>query len=335
VQLTRLLGLEVNLKVGVVGLGVMGKNHVRVLSTMDAVTEVRVFDPYMPKGEKFLGLEIFADLEQFLENDLDYCVVSSPTSTHESMAVHLAARGVPALVEKPISPTSQEGKNIIEVFSKAGLVGGVGHIERYNPATLAMKEKLEEGLLGKIYQITTRRVGPYTGRIRDVGVIKDLATHDIHLVLWLIGSSYGRLDARTISISDGPHEDSLIAVGSLDNGVLFSHVVNWISPTKERVTTILGERGLLVADTLNGNLFFHENGTNQNNWDSLAQFKGISEGPVHKFELMKIEPLVAEHLAFQNAIRTKNLSEIVTFESALEVLSVAEDLIYSGASEKD
>lgn len=318
------------MRVGVVGLGVMGKNHVRVLSAMNSITEVRVFDPFIPKGEKVMGLKVFSDLEEFLENELDYCVVSSPTSTHEAIATLLASKGVAALVEKPISPTINEGKKIIEVFSKAGLIGGVGHIERYNPATVAMKEKLEQDILGKIFQITTRRVGPYTGRIRDVGVVKDLATHDIHLVLWLTGSSYSKVDARTQSLSEGPHEDSLLAVGSLENGVLFSHVVNWISPTKERVTTILGEKGLLVADTLSGNLFFHENGSNKNNWDSLAQFKGISEGPVHKFELLKMEPLVAEHLAFQNAIRSGDVSEIVSFESALEVLRVAEDLISSG-----
>ena len=305
----------------------MGRNHARVLSGMGSVDEVRLFDPASMDGDNFLGHRIESDLERTLDGGLDYCVVSAPTNTHEELALMLASRKIPALVEKPIAPSVTEGKKILDAFNSAGVVGGVGHIERYNPAAIGLKSKIEEGVLGQVYQITTRRVGPYSGRIRDVGVIKDLATHDIHLVTWLTGESYDLISARTASPSDGDHEDSVLAIGNLSDGTLVSHVVNWISPTKERVTTVLGERGLLVADTLGGNLFYHENGTNQSNWDSLAQFKGISEGPVHKFELESIEPLVLEHTAFQKAVETKSTEGIVSFGEALVVLETAERMI--------
>jgi predicted dehydrogenase len=315
------------MKVGILGLGVMGRNHARVLSSMESVSEVCLFDPASVEGDSFLGHQIETDLQRTLDAGLDYCVVSAPTNTHQELALVLASRKIPTLVEKPIAPSVTEGRRILEAFTSAGVIGAVGHIERYNPAAIGLKAKIEEGILGEMYQITTRRVGPYTGRIRDVGVIKDLATHDIHLVTWLTGESYAHISARTTSPSDGAHEDSVLAIGNLTNGTLVSHVVNWISPTKERVTTVLGERGLLVADTLGGNLFFHENGTNQSNWDSLAQFKGISEGPVHKFELKSVEPLVLEHTAFQEAVTTKSTEGVVSFGEALVVLETAERMI--------
>jgi UDP-N-acetylglucosamine 3-dehydrogenase len=318
------------LRVGILGLGVMGKNHARVLSGMDSVTEVILFDPILGKQGDIMGKAVEAELDKFLDQEFDYCVVSAPTSAHLDLALELVKREIPALVEKPIAPSVGEGEKILKAFSEAGLIGAVGHVERYNPASIALKQKLGEGLLGNIFQVSTRRVGPYTGRIRDVGVIKDLASHDIHLVSWLTGQPYASITAKTASVSDGPHEDSVIAVGALGDGTLVSHVVNWISPTKERVTTVLGEKGLLIADTLSGSLSFHENGTNQSNWDSFSQFKGISEGPVHKFELIRVEPLVSEHLAFQNAILSGDADGVVTFDEALEVLKVAELMIASG-----
>jgi predicted dehydrogenase len=227
---------------------------------MNSVTEVRLFDPILGKQGEFMGKAVEAELDKFLDQEFDYCVVSAPTSVHLDLALELVRREIPALVEKPIAHSVPEGEKILQTFSEAGLMGAVGHVERYNPASIALKQKLEDGLLGKVFQVTTRRVGPYTGRIRDVGVIKDLASHDIHLVSWLTGQPYSSVTAKTASLSDGPHEDSVIAVGALADGTLVSHVVNWISPTKERVTTVLGEKGLLIADTLSGSLSFSVQG---------------------------------------------------------------------------
>lgn len=318
------------LKVGVLGLGAMGKNHVRVLSNMDSVSEVKVFDPVLGRGSRFMGLAVEKTMESFLDSDLDYCVVSTPTANHESVSLLLAQLRIPALVEKPIAVSAAEGRRMLDAFSRLQVLGAVGHIERYNPAAIGLKQRIDEGMLGKIFQVTTTRVGPFTGRIKDVGVIKDLASHDIHLVGWLTGQGYLSVESRTASLAEGPHEDSLLAIGTLTDGTLFSHVVNWVSPAKERRTTVLGENGLMVADTLSGNLFFYENGTNKSNWDSLSQFRGTTEGPVHKFELAKEEPLVAEHLAFQGAVKTGDTSNIVSLEEALSVIEIADRLIISG-----
>jgi len=317
------------LKVGVIGLGVMGKNHARVLSSMGSIEELELYDPLGADIGQLHGKAVSNNLESFLEKQFDYCVVSSPTSTHRDMALKLADLDVPTLIEKPLAFSVEEALEISQAFDSRDLLGAVGHVERYNPAIIALQEKLAEGTLGRIFQITTRRVGPFSGRIRDVGVVKDLASHDIDLVLTISGAKYKTLQTQLSSPLGFDFEDSLLAIGDLENGVQFSHLVNWISPTKERVTTVLGENGLMIADTLAGELSFFENGTAVNTWDEGSALRGVSEGAVHKFAVSKTEPLVQEHRAFQQALRDRGQGKIVPISQGVEVLRVAERLLGS------
>jgi predicted dehydrogenase len=314
------------MKVGVIGLGVMGKNHARVLSNMASVSDLVLFDPLGAQLGVVHGVTVESNIDTFLNQDMDYCVVSSPTSTHLEMGLKLAERNIATLIEKPLASNEEDGQKLVDAFDKAGVIAGVGHVERFNPAIMAMKEKLQDGVLGNVYQIATRRVGPYSGRIRDVGVVKDLASHDIDLVGWLSQSNYESLNSRTLKPMGNEHEDILLAIGTLGNGSLVSHLVNWVSPTKERVTSVLGEKGMLVADTLSVDLYFFEKGSQPTNWDGISIFKGTSEGATHKFELAKNEPLVNEHLAFQKAIVEMSPSGLATLSEGLEVLRVAERL---------
>lgn len=305
----------------------MGKNHARVLSNMSAVESLSLYDPLGADLGLIHGEPVTSDLNHFLDHQFDYCVVSSPTHTHKDMALKLAALGVPVLIEKPLALSVEEALEISEAFEILGLLGAVGHIERYNPAIIALREKLESGLLGKVFQITTRRVGPYSGRIRDVGVVRDLASHDIDLVLSISGSSYKTVNSQLSFPLGSRHEDSLLAIGELENGVQFNHIVNWISPTKERVTSVLGEKGLMVANTLTGDLSFFDNGASVNPWDEESVLSGVSEGAVHNFPIAKVEPLVQEHRVFQSALQGERVSELVSIKQGLEVLKVAETLL--------
>ena len=314
------------MKVGVIGLGVMGKNHARVLSNMAGVSDLVLFDPLGAQLGVVHGVTVESNIDTYLNQEMDYCVVSSPTSTHLEMGLKLADKKIATLIEKPLASNEEDGQKLVEAFEKAGVIAGVGHVERFNPAIMAMKEKLQAGVLGNVYQIATRRVGPYSGRIRDVGVVKDLASHDIDLVGWLSQSNYESLSSRTLKPMGNEHEDILLAIGTLGNGSLVSHLVNWVSPTKERVTSVLGEKGMLVADTLSVDLYFFEKGSQPTNWDGISIFKGTSEGATHKFELAKNEPLVNEHLAFQKAIVDNDPGGLATLDEGLEVLKVAERL---------
>jgi predicted dehydrogenase len=230
-------------------------------------------------------------------------------------------------MEKPVAPTHTEATQLVDAFDKAGLVGGVGHIERFNPALQAMRKKIEEGLLGEIYQISTRRQGPFPARIADVGVVKDLATHDIDLTAWVAQSPYRDVSARTTHKSGRVHEDMVVAVGTLENGTIVNHVVNWLSPFKERNTTVIGDKGSLVADTLTADLTFYENGTVRGQWESVQAFRGVAEGDVTRFALSKIEPLLTEHLAFRDAVASGEESAIVTLRDGLAAVRIADEMI--------
>ena len=315
------------MRVGVIGLGSMGKNHARVIHELQDSVLASVFDPLSSEIKEIYGVPTTGKLEDLLSSNLDYCVVSSPTGTHAEMALMLAEYGIPALIEKPIAASMLEGMKIIDAFASASLPGGVGHIERFNPAVQGLKTQLENALLGEVFQITTRRTGPFTGRIADVGVVKDLASHDIDLVSWISNSKYKSVDARMTHRSGRSHEDLLVAVATLDSGVVVNHMVNWLSPYKERVTTVLGEKGLLVADTLNTKLTYIENGLLHKAWDETSGFKGVAEGGVRDFELGTTEPLKLEHLSFQSDIRAGKAIDSVSLQEGLEVLRVAELMV--------
>ncbi len=110
-------------------------------------------------------------------------------------------------------------------------------------------------------------------------MIKDLATHDIDLTAWVAQQDYVSVNARTAHRSGRPHEDMVLAVGTLSGGTITSHIVNWLTPFKERITIITGEKGVLVADTLIADLTYYENGRIQVSWDP-GEFRGVSEGDI-------------------------------------------------------
>ena len=145
----------------------------------------------------------------------------------------------------------------MDAFAAKGLVGAVGHIERFNPALQSLRKRIADGELGEVYQIATRRQGPFPARIADVGVVKDLGTHDIDLTAWLAQSRFESIFAQTTTRSGRPHEDMVAATGKLANGVITNHLVNWLSPMKERLTIVTGEKGAFVADTVTADLTFY------------------------------------------------------------------------------
>lgn len=317
------------LRAGVLGLGVMGRNHARVLSGLEGVEFVGVFDPAPNVPDHVHDKPVIRDLDAFLELGLDYAVVAAPTIYHLDMGKRLVDAGVHALIEKPVASTYEDAVVLRDLFASKGLVGGVGHIERYNPALQAARQRITDGLLGEIYQITTRRQGPFPGRIADVGVIKDLASHDIDLTAWVAQQEFVSVNARTTHRSGRPHEDMVVAVGTLSGGTITSHVVNWLTPFKERVTIISGEKGVLVADTLTADLTHYENARIQVAWDP-GEFRGVSEGDMTRFALDRKEPLLAEHEAFRDSVLAGEARGIVTLAEGTRVVEIAEQMVADG-----
>lgn len=319
------------LRVGLIGLGMMGRHHARVLREIDGLSLVGVADALGDAHGVAGSLPVCRDVDDLIAVGLDMAVVAVPTAEHESVALRLAEAGVHTLVEKPIADTGAAGQRIADAFESRGLVGAVGHIERFNPALQSLRDRLEAGDIGEIYHIATRRQGPFPSRIADVGVVKDLGTHDIDLTAWLAQSAFTSVFARTSSRSGRAHEDMVTITGRLANGIVTNHLVNWLSPLKERVTVVTGEGGSYVADTVSADLLFYENGTVATEWESVAAFRGVSEGSMTRFALTKREPLRAENEAFRDAVLGKP-NRVVTMREGLATLRVAESVLESAST---
>ena len=317
-----------NLRAGLIGLGMMGRHHARVLKSLPGVDLVAVADPGGDPHGVAGPLEVGGDVQHLIDAGVDYAMVAVPTRFHEEGGLALAAAGIHAMIEKPLAPDVPSAERVAEAFTTAGLVGAVGHIERYNPALQSLRSRLAAGELGDVYQVVTRRQGPFPARIADVGVVKDLATHDIDLTAWVTQQKFVSVAAQTALKSGREHEDLVAIVGKLADGTVTSHLVNWLSPLKERMTVVTGERGAFVADTLTADLTFFANGTVETTWESLAGFRGVSEGDIVRFAIPKPEPLRTEHEAFRDAVLGKE-ADIVTMEQGLATVRVADAALTS------
>ena len=317
-----------DIRVGLVGLGSMGANHARVLSKLPGVNLVAIADPMGDHRSLTNNINVVSSIDRLLDEEIRYCVVASPTTNHKEAALALIESGVAVLIEKPIAFSVSEAREIVDSANKNNVIGGVGHIERYNPALQEAKKRILSGELGELFQITTNRQGPFPGRIADVGVVKDLATHDIDLTSWLCGNPYTKVSTFAAHRSGRVHEDLIACSGLVGESVVVNHVVNWMSPRKERKITIIGEKGTFVVDTLHSALTIYKNGKFQVLQKELAHFSGVTEGDVYIPAFEKQEPLISEHMAFRDKVLGLN-SEIVSLESGLETLKVAEAMIMS------
>lgn len=305
-----------------VGLGTMGRNHARVLSTLPGVALVGAADPDPRARGAARGVQVTSDLDELLALGIDICVVAAPTLAHTEIGLRLARAGVHTLMEKPLAPDVVSGHLLAATFEEHRLIGCVGHVERYNSALRAMRLRLAHGEVGAVFQVATRRQGPFPKRIRDVGVVMDLATHDIDLTRWIAGSPYAKVSAFTGRPSGRQHEDLVAVSGMLRDGTITSHLVNWLSPMKERVIAVTGERGCLVADTLAGELWFHRNGAVADDQPGAPPFHGASEGDLIRYALAKREALGTELENFRDAVLGKP-ADVVTMSQGVEALEVA------------
>lgn len=326
------------LRAGLIGLGHMGRHHARVLRALPDVELVAAVDTGDQIREHVPDLEVLGEISELLERGVDLCVVATPTVTHEAIGLQLAAAGVATLIEKPLAHDAKAAQNIVDAFARSATLGCVGHIERFNPALQDMRRRLSAGELGNLYQVVTRRQGPFPARIMDAGVILDLATHDIDLTAWVTGARYRSVSARTAHRSGRPHEDLVSAVAELStdsgqsSGIVATHLVNWLSPFKERVTTVTGDLGCFVADTLTADLTLFKNGSERAQWDRVAAFRGVVEGDMIRFAIPKPEPLMTELSNFAAAVRGDPDAHVVTLEEGQATVRIAEALRDSAAS---
>lgn len=312
------------LRAAVVGAGRMGANHIRVLRGLDGVDLVTVVDPAGADPDRAPGVPIVADVDALTE--VDYVVVASPTGTHEEIATRLVDRGIHVLIEKPLAATSAGAQRIRLAAERNGVVAGVGHIERFNPALREARRRIQAGELGRVVQVATERLSQRPVRITDVGVGMDLMSHDVDLAAWLCSSSYASVEAQVRSLPGSTSEDLIAAVGVLEDGTVVSHLVNWVSPFKRRAVVVTGERGAFVVDTLREDLALHSNAADDHLWEGLANMHGARVGDVTHFAFPKPEPLVVEHEVFRDAVLGQT-GQIVTLAEGAATVEVVESVL--------
>lgn len=286
------------LRAAVVGLGMMGRNHVRVWDeAVDEVELVAVADPDPAAVERAThgrAIRGYADARaMFAEEALDLVSVVAPTSLHLPIALAAFQAGVHALVEKPIAATRQEAEQMMAAAQEAGVMLTVGHIERFNPAIVELRRRLAAGELGRVFQVHATRLGPFPARIRDVGVVVDLAPHDLDVMRFLLDADPVRLYAETEQRIHTDHEDLFVGVMKFANGAVGVLDINWLTPTKRRTLSVTGQRGMYVADYLSQDLVFYANPADAS----------VDEGEVVRRHVERREPLAVELEAFAAAVR--------------------------------
>src|SRR4051812_7859799 len=238
-----------SLRVGVVGVGVMGSNHARVFAGLPGAELVGVADPDRRQADfvaRTLGCKAVEDVAGLLDLNVDAITIAAPTHLHHDIALECIARGVHVMVEKPIASSVEEGREIIEAAARAGVTLMVGHVERFNPAVEAIKEALKSE---DILSIAITRVGPFPPRMSNVGVVIDLAVHDIDLIRWFTDSEIVEVQPQ-LSSAIAEREDIALLQFRTASGVLAHINTNWITPFKARNVTVATRNKYVMGDLL-------------------------------------------------------------------------------------
>ena len=301
-------------RVALIGLGAMGRNHLRVLSDLEGVELAAICDQdasQLESASQQHSVQRYRSWEVMLDREsLDAAVVAVPTRFHCEAGLAVLKHGLHAFVEKPIASTLEEGRRLVNAAERANKLLAVGHIERFNPAVRELQRRLRGGEGGRIFQLQAVRDGPFATRIRDVGVTIDLATHDLDVMSHLAHSEVERLYAETEQRIHTQHEDMLNALLRFENGVLGVLQVNWLTPTKIRELTVLGERGMFVCNYLTQDLTFFKNAEVEAGHSMDSPLRNVTEGEAVAYPIQKGEPLRLELQAFMQAVRGEQPLEV-------------------------
>jgi predicted dehydrogenase len=320
-------------RIGLAGLGAMGRNHLRILSARPDTRLVAVADPVPEALEAAVtqsGAQPFAEPGAMVaEAELDALVIAAPTTAHVPLALAAIERGIAVLVEKPLAGTIDEAMKIVVAARQHGVPVQVGHVERFNPAVLELGRLLADGWLSSVYAIASRRAGPFPARIRDVGVTVDLATHDVDILSWIAGERPSRVYAETAQRIHADHEDLLFGLLHFPSGATGMLDVNWLTPAKRRQLVVVGEEGMFELDYLTQRLTFTR-ATDTTNPRLIKGYAPTFEGEMVELPVASAEPLAAELDAFVDVVRTGG-RPIIDAEDGLWAVAVATSLLDAAA----
>src|SRR4030088_1162062 len=237
------------LRVGVIGAGIMGSNHARVLAGLPGITLVGTVDPlpaHRARATELAGCRTFASLDELIAEGVDAVTIAAPTHLHHEIALACIAHGIHVLVEKPIASSVEEGRDIVAAARRARVTLMVGHVERFNPAVAAIKQAISGE---DILSIAITRVGPFPPRMSNVGVGIDLAVRDIDLIRWFTESDIIEVQPQ-LSSAIAEREDIALLQFRTASGVLAHINTNWLTPFKARSVTVATRGKYVMGDLL-------------------------------------------------------------------------------------
>jgi UDP-N-acetylglucosamine 3-dehydrogenase len=316
------------LNVAVIGLGNMGKHHLRIYSEINKVKLVAVSDMDETKGglmaEKY-GCIFYKDYNEMLDKEnIDLVSVVIPTKFHEKVAIDVIDKGKNLLVEKPIANTIEGAQRIIKKAQENRVKLAVGHIERFNPAVQRLKEIIDEGRLGKITSIIARRVGLFPPQIKDANVVIDLAVHDIDIMNYLVGSKPNEIEANAGKALISQREDYAEIFLKYKDATGFIQV-NWITPIKIRNLSVTGTKGYAEMDYISQELVLYESNYKKN-FETFGDVVKFSKPNKIEMGVDKGEPLKLELLSLIEAVE-QDKEPLITGEVGLEALRIAMEVL--------
>jgi hypothetical protein len=298
-----------SLRVGVIGAGVMGSNHARVLAGLPDTTLVGVVDPlpaHRTRVTELTGCHTFETLDELIAAGIDAVTIAAPTHLHHEIALAAIAHKIHVLVEKPIASSVEEGEEIVGAAERAGVTLMVGHVERFNPAVAAIKQ----AIAGEdILSIAITRVGPFPPRMSNVGVVIDLAVHDIDLIRWFTESDIVEVQPQ-LSSAVAEREDIALLQFRTASGVLAHINTNWLTPFKARNVTVATRGKYVMGDLLTRQV------------TECFGFKPDGSYSMRHLPVGHDEPLRAELIAFLDAVRSGG-TPAVTGDEGVASLEIA------------
>ena len=285
------------LRVGVIGAGVMGTNHARVLAGLPDTSLVGVVDPlpaHRSRAADLTNCRTFAGLDELIAEGVDAVTIAAPTHLHHEIALACIEKKIHVMVEKPIASTVEEGQQIVAAAQASGVTLMIGHVERFNPAVVAIKQ----AIAGEdILSIGITRVGPFPPRMSNVGVVIDLAVHDIDLIRWFTESDIVEVQPQ-LSSAVAEREDIALLQVRTANGVLAHINTNWLTPFKARNVTVATRGKYVMGDLLTRQV------------TECFGFKPDGSYSMRHLPVGHDEPLRAELIAFLQAVRTGGLPAV-------------------------
>ena len=319
------------IRAAVIGIGSMGRHHVRNYAQMPKVDLVGISDLDEPLGGKLAeehGTRFYKDYKQLLELERpDIVSLAVPTKGHHALALDIIKRNIHVLIEKPISYSVEEAREMIEEAKKAGVKITVGHIERFNPAVVKLKELIADGKLGTIVSVMARRAGTIPSRIKDANVIVDIGVHDIDLLNFILESRPANVYAsggRAVLKKHEDYADIFLEYPSSTDGLkITGHIqVNWLTPVKIRKLNVTGTRGYAVVNLSTQELIFFDTQYSQE-FDDFDDYIGkFKESTGKKIPVNLKEPLRLQIESFIDSV-LHGREVAVTPEDALLALRTA------------